>query len=118
MAYIYIVRCDDDTLYTGITKDINKRIKNHSEGKGPSHAKYMRARKPIELMALWQTEEYRVAAKLEYAVKKRLTRSQKFELCLEPERVHEFFEELSEFEFRPIRNLSISDLLCDENKSE
>jgi putative endonuclease len=118
MAYTYIVRCDDDTLSTGITKDINKRIKNHAEGKGPSHAKYMRARRPVELMALWQTEEYRVAAKLEYAIKKRLTRSEKFDLCAEPERVHDFFEELAEFEFVPIRNITLKDLLCDEEKGE
>ena len=69
-------------------------------------------------MALWQTEEYRVAAKLEYAVKKRLTRSEKFELCATPEKVHEFFEELSEFEFVPLRDITLADLLCDEDKSE
>lgn len=103
MAYIYIVRCDDDSLYTGITKDISKRMKNHAEGKGPSHAKYMRARKPIELMALWQTEEYKVAAKLEYAIKKRLTRSEKLSLAGEPKRVHEFFPHLEEYEFVPVK---------------
>ena len=117
MAYIYIVRCDDDTLYTGITKDIQRRMKNHSDGKGASHAKYMRARKPIELMALWQTEEYKVAAKLEYAIKKRLTRSEKFDLCANPEMVHDFFGELSEYEFIPVTDMTLESLLCTGDKN-
>ena len=111
MAYIYIVRCDDDSLYTGITKDIQKRIKNHVEGKGPSHAKYMRSKKPIELMALWETEEYNVAAKLEYAIKKKLSRSKKFELCASPEKLHDFFEELCEYEFKHLGDVTLDSLL-------
>ena len=111
MAYIYIVRCDDDTLYTGITKDIEKRMKNHTQGKGSSHAKYMRSHKPVELMALWQTEEYKVAAKLEYAIKIKLTRMQKLELTETPERVGEVFESLSEYEFVPVRGIKLEDII-------
>ena len=112
MAYIYIVRCDDDSLYTGITTDIEKRMKNHAEGKGPSHAKYMRSHKPIELMALWRTEEYKVAAKLEYAIKKRLSRSEKLSLINEQERVHEYFPHLEEYEFVPVKDeIRLDDIL-------
>jgi predicted GIY-YIG superfamily endonuclease len=45
--YVYIVRCSDGTLYTGIAKDINKRMQLHNEGKG---AKYTRGRRPVELV--------------------------------------------------------------------
>jgi len=83
MAYIYIVRCDDDSLYTGITTDIVKRIKNHAHGNGPSHAKYMRSHRPVEIAALWQTEEYKVAAKLEYAIK-HLKKTEKQQLIDNP----------------------------------
>lgn len=87
-------------------------MKNHSDGKGASHAKYMRARKPVELMALWQTEEYKVAAKLEYAIKKRLSRSKKLSLISEPEKVHEYFPHLAEFEFVSVKGeMKLDDIL-------
>lgn len=111
MAYIYIVRCDDDSLYTGITKDIEKRIKNHAQGKGPSHAKYMRSHKPVEIMALWQTEDYKTAAKLEYAIKKKLTRQQKLWLIANPEKVGEAFEHLAEHEFVPVKGIKLEDII-------
>ncbi len=111
MAYVYIVRCDDDTLYTGITKDIAKRINNHVSGKGASHAKYMRSHKPVELAALWQTEDYKAAAKLEYAIKKKLTRQQKLDLIAKPEDVGNVFLHLSEFEFVPVKDVSLSQLI-------
>lgn len=111
MAYVYIVRCEDDSLYTGITKDIAKRMNNHVGGSGPSHAKYMRSHKPVELAALWQTEDYKVAARLEYAIKKKLTRQQKLSLIANPESVRTVFEHLSEFEFEPVKDVSLSDLV-------
>ena len=43
--YVYILRCADDTLYTGWTTDVTKRVKTHNSGKG---AKYTRARLPVE----------------------------------------------------------------------
>ena len=104
MAYVYILRCDDDTLYTGITNDIEKRLKNHLGKNCASHAKYMRARKPLEIIALWKTDEYKVAAKLEYAIKKRLSRSAKFDLAENPESVCEVFPHLAEFDFLPVEN--------------
>lgn len=114
MAYIYIVRCSDDSLYTGITNDIEKRMKNHVGGSGASHAKYMRSHTPVEIMALWQTQEYKVAARLEYAIKKKLTRQGKLELILSPEKVHEFFPHLEGYEFVPVKDVSLSQLITNE----
>lgn len=45
--FLYIVRCQDGSLYTGITTDINRRIKMHNNSKG---AKYVRTRLPVELI--------------------------------------------------------------------
>lgn len=45
--YLYILRCGDDTLYTGITTDVEKRLEAHRAGKG---AKYTRGRCPLELL--------------------------------------------------------------------
>lgn len=45
--FVYMIRCCDLSLYTGIAKDIEKRFKKHSEGKG---ARYTRSRRPLEIV--------------------------------------------------------------------
>ncbi len=45
--YVYILKCSDDSLYTGITKDINKRVDRHNKGRG---AKYVLGKRPVTLM--------------------------------------------------------------------
>lgn len=106
-----MVVCDDDSLYTGITNDMAKRMKNHTSDGGAGHAKYMRSHKPMSLAALWQTDEYKTAAKLEYAIKKRLTRQQKLDLAANPHSVTEVFPHLSEFNFQPISDARLEDFL-------
>lgn len=76
MWYIYIVECSDGTLYTGITKDVEKRILTHNKGKG---AKYTRQRLPVVLRALFEAEDRSKASKEEYRIKQ-LTREQKLKL--------------------------------------
>ncbi len=66
--YIYIVRCNDGTLYTGITKDLDKRIHEHNSGDGG--AKYTRFRRPVTLVYTEQVESRSDAAKREYQLKK------------------------------------------------
>ena len=76
MNYVYILRCNDDSLYTGWTNNLEKRIKAHSDGKG---AKYTRARVPVELVYFEVFEDKIEAMKREYAIK-RLKRKEKLEL--------------------------------------
>lgn len=73
MNYVYILKCSDNTLYTGWTNNIEKRIKVHNDGKG---AKYTRARLPVELVYFEEFDDKREAMKREYAIKK-LTRQKK-----------------------------------------
>lgn len=47
MNYVYILSCSDNTLYTGWTNDLERRINVHSSGKG---AKYTRGRLPVKLV--------------------------------------------------------------------
>lgn len=47
--FVYIVRCADDSLYTGITKDVDRRIQEHNEGDKLA-SKYTRARRPVVLV--------------------------------------------------------------------
>ena len=76
MNYVYILRCNDDSLYTGWTNNLEKRIKAHSDGKG---AKYTRARLPVELVYFEEFETKTEALHREIELKK-LTRAQKIEL--------------------------------------
>ncbi len=112
MAYVYIVECEDGTLYTGITKDIKKRMKTHLEG-GPSGAKYTKSHKVRSVAALWTVEDYNAAAKLEYAIKKRLTRAQKLELIANPETLCDVFPDLSEFGFEYQHGADLEKIILD-----
>ena len=71
--YLYILRCGDGTLYTGITNDVEKRLETHRTGKG---AKYTRGRSPLELVYRECCGSHSDALKREAAVKK-LSRQQK-----------------------------------------
>ena len=73
MNYTYILKCSDNTLYTGWTNNLEKRIKDHNDGKG---AKYTKARRPVELVYYEIFETKDDAMKREYAIKQ-LTRTQK-----------------------------------------
>ena len=69
----YILKCNDNSLYTGWTNDITHRLKMHNEGKG---AKYTRGRGPIELVYLEEFETKQEAMSMEAKIK-RLTRKEK-----------------------------------------
>ena len=71
--YLYILRCADGTLYTGITTDVEKRLEQHRAGKG---AKYTRGRGPLELLYREECGTHSDALKRELAVK-RLPRNKK-----------------------------------------
>ena len=78
--YLYILRCGDGTLYTGITTDVDKRLEAHRSGLG---AKYTRGRGPLELAYREKCGSHSDALKRELAVK-RLTRAQKLALIAAP----------------------------------
>ena len=66
MNYVYILKCSDDSLYTGWTNNLEKRFKAHSTGKG---AKYTKARLPVELVYYEEFEDKIDAMKREYEIK-------------------------------------------------
>ena len=75
--YLYILRCGDGSLYTGITTDVQRRLAEHRSGKG---AKYTRGRGPLQLRYMENCADHSCALKREIAVK-RLPREKKWELC-------------------------------------
>ncbi|WP_251318477.1 GIY-YIG nuclease family protein [Flintibacter muris] len=74
--YVYILRCGDGTLYTGITDNISRRLAVHRSGKG---AKYTRGRGPLELAYTEEVPDKPAALRREYQIK-RLTRQEKEQL--------------------------------------
>ena len=76
--YVYIVRCSNDSLYTGYTKDVEQRIAVHNAGKG---GRYTRSHRPVELVACWQFSTKRMAMQVEYQIKQ-MPRSQKLLIVL------------------------------------
>jgi len=76
--FLYILECSDATLYTGITTDIQKRIRAHN-GQIAGGAKYTKIRRPVVLKYLESSESFKDAIKRERQIKK-LSRIQKLNL--------------------------------------
>jgi predicted GIY-YIG superfamily endonuclease len=75
---VYIVRCCDGSLYTGVSNDVPARVQRHNDGTG---ARYTRSRLPVELVWRRRVKDRSAALKLEAAMKK-LSRAQKVGLLL------------------------------------
>ncbi|MEM5780822.1 MAG: GIY-YIG nuclease family protein [Lawsonibacter sp.] len=71
--YVYMLLCGDGTLYTGITRDVERRLELHRAGKG---AKYTRGRSPLKLAYLEEQPDKPAALRREYQIKG-LTRLEK-----------------------------------------
>ena len=70
---LYMLRCRDGSLYTGITTDVEKRLAAHNSGKG---AKYTRSRRPVELVYQEECEDHSQALRRELEIKA-LTKEEK-----------------------------------------
>ena len=92
MYYTYILRCQDNSLYTGITTDLNRRMQEHFSA-GEKCAKYTLRHKPEKLEIAWQSENRVLASKLEFHIKKSLSTSQKEELIKTPKNLEKFLGE-------------------------
>jgi len=76
--FVYIVRCADDSLYTGITKDVERRIEEHNND-DTLGAKYTKVRRPVVLVYQEACESRSVVTKREYDIKQ-LSRKEKVQL--------------------------------------
>jgi putative endonuclease len=75
---VYILKCADESLYTGITNDLDKRFAQHSAGTG---AKYTRGRGPLEIIFTEVQKDRSAASKREYEIKK-MPRAEKLKLTV------------------------------------
>ena len=78
MYYTYMVRCEDNSIYTGMTNNLEKRIKDHILKNG---AKYTKSHKATRLEIAWRSKDKSLACKLEYQIKN-LTKQQKENLIV------------------------------------
>ncbi len=69
MWFVYIVQCADKSFYTGITNDINRRIKEHNASSGVG-SKYTRIRRPVKLMYKEKLKTRSLATKRENEIKR------------------------------------------------
>ena len=80
---VYIVKCNDETFYTGITNELERRLTEHNDSTPNSKAaRYTRARQPVELIYSEACTNRQEASKREFAIKK-LRRRQKEELVFD-----------------------------------
>lgn len=77
MWFVYIVECSDNTLYTWITTDIERREEEHNSS--DKWAKFTKMRRPVKIVFTQECEDRSDASKKEYTIKK-LTRTQKLEI--------------------------------------
>jgi putative endonuclease len=88
---IYMLRCADGSLYTGIATDVSRRISEHEQGK--RGAKYLRGRGPLELVYQRAVGDRSVATKIEYSVKQ-LSRTEKEDLQQMPLLIDKLLQEI------------------------
>lgn len=74
--FVYILECSDESLYTGYTTDVSRRVQEHNAGEG---AKYTRGRTPVEVVYTESFQSQSMAMQREYEIKQ-LSRAQKEEL--------------------------------------
>ena len=89
VSFVYMIRCEDNSLYTGIAKDLERRLSEHFWQKKEC-AKYTKTHKMVKLEAAFTAQSWSEAARLEYAIK-RLSKQQKERLVAEPDLVRELF---------------------------
>lgn len=109
MFFVYILRCEDGSLYTGMTDDPKKRIYAHYH-RLKTCAKYTKSHPVCALEGLWKCEGDSAARKLEYRIK-RLKREEKLSLIAFPEGIGGFFPELSEYSFEPETEIKFEDCI-------
>jgi putative endonuclease len=92
--HVYVIRCGDGSLYTGITTDVRRRLAEHASG-GRRSARFLRGRGPVELVLEHPVGQRGAALRLERYIK-RLPRARKEYLVARPEGIEELIGALGE----------------------
>lgn len=96
--WVYLARCGNNSIYTGATTDLKRRVREHNSGyNGRKRAKYTAAHQPVSLVQAWKVNSWSDALRLEYAIKQ-CVRSQKDQLIKQPEQIY-YLAERRKFTF-------------------
>lgn len=68
--YLYMIRCEDDSIYVGVASDVARRFAEHAQ-QGPKCAKYLRGRAPLRLIAVFELPDKQSAMQYEYRLKRK-----------------------------------------------
>lgn len=104
-----MLRCEDDSIYTGITTNLKRRTLEHFS-KNTKCAKYTKRHTPKYLECAWSTKDRSLASKLEFHIKK-LTKIQKEELIEKNDLDKLLFEKVVPREYNRLKQSAISDIL-------
>ncbi len=114
MYYIYMVRCEGGSLYTGIAADLGRRLREHVH-KAPTAAKYTRSRSVQALEMAWTAPDRSAASRLESGIKG-LTREKKLRLIAQPALLPQLLPQLSGADYTPLSCLSLAEWVKGETK--
>lgn len=103
MYFVYVLRCCDGTLYTGITTDVQRRLREHL-GEGGNGAAYTRMRPPTAVEAVFSCENRADASKLEYRIK-RLKKAQKEALIAAPSSLPLLIPGIDSLKYSPLTDI-------------
>ncbi len=106
MYYTYMLRCEDESIYTGIAKEPGRRMKEHFE-KGSRCAKYTKSHTAKRLEALWACENRSLASELEFHIKL-LSKAQKEKLISD----NDFMPLSDRLDERDYKRINIKEMSC------
>lgn len=104
MYYTYMLRCKDNSIYTGMTSDLEKRMKDHFL-KSKNGAKYTKSHEAERLEAAWSTKDKSFACKLEYYIKT-LSKIQKEDI-INGNKLSEYLK--GKIDFRRFRRVNLTE---------
>ena len=103
MYYVYIIRCQDNSLYTGITTHIERRMKEHF-CKLPQSAKYTKTHSALQLECVWTCKNRSLASRLEYRLK-RLRKENKEEIIKNHDlNILSLYIDIEEYQYMDVSN--------------
>jgi len=115
MYYVYMLRCEDNSIYTGITTDVERRMEEHFK-RNNKCAKYTYRHLAKKLESVWETENRVLASKLEYHIKK-LSKQQKEDIIKKREKLEEYLGTKIEYNlYKKLNKINFKNLLVTDYK--
>ena len=110
MFYVYVIRCEDNSLYTGYTTDVERRLREHFS-KDKKGAKYTKSHNAVSVEQIWECESKSVAMSFEYFFKS-LKKAQKEEVIIKPEKIFDLRDDYKDKVKKFKKTIDILNFMC------